>query len=301
MEKPHNQERIVSMHKMLFEMAGGNFNNRIALSSYDDELETLVVLINMLAEEMKESIFDKGYVNRHHSYSFVKQTTFVLDAALFIQSFTPEVTCFLGYSESELLHQALGCILSPTSLDRVYKALDGTVALPTAVALDFTTKSNLLVSISCSLGRLIHRSEIILNLVTPLEHESYYAMTEEKEADSSPIATPVDAFLIQKLYDYILAHLDQPLPSVKKLAHQLGSNEYALKTGFRYFFKTSIYQFYNEERLKRASFMIKHTAIPLKIIAKMNGFKTYPNFSKSFKIYFGSTPFAWKQKGKNTN
>lgn len=300
MEKPHNQERIVSMHKMLFEMAGGNFNNRIALSSYDDELETLVVLINMLAEEMKESIFHKGYVNRHHSYSFVKQTTFVLDAALFIQSFTPEVTCFLGYSESELLHQALGCILSPTSLDRVYKALDGTVALPTAVALDFTTKSNLLVSISCSLGRLIHRSEIILNLVTPLEHESYYAMTEEKEADSSPIATPVDAFLIQKLYDYILAHLDQPLPSVKKLAHQLGSNEYALKTGFRYFFKTSIYQFYNEERLKRASFMIQHTAIPLKIIAKMNGFKTYPNFSKSFKIHFGSTPFAWKQKGKNT-
>lgn len=100
------------------------------------------------------------------------------------------------------------------------------------------------------------------------------------------------------LNNYILAHFNEPLPSVKKLAHQLGSNEYALKTGFRYFFKTSIYQFYNEERLKRACFMIQHTAIPLKIIAKMNGFKTYPNFSKSFKIHFGATPFAWKQKGK---
>jgi AraC-like DNA-binding protein len=100
------------------------------------------------------------------------------------------------------------------------------------------------------------------------------------------------------LNNYILAHFNEPMPSLKERSHQFATNKYKRKAGFRYFFKTSIYQFYNEERLKRACFMIKHTAIPLKIIAKMNGFKTYPNFSKSFKIYFGSTPFAWKQKGK---
>lgn len=47
MDKKHNQERIVALHQMLFEMARGNFSNRIPLSSYDDELETLVVLVNM--------------------------------------------------------------------------------------------------------------------------------------------------------------------------------------------------------------------------------------------------------------
>ena len=57
MKKAYNEERIVTMHQMLFEMARGNFNSRIPLSSNDDELETLVVLINMVAEEMKESIF----------------------------------------------------------------------------------------------------------------------------------------------------------------------------------------------------------------------------------------------------
>ena len=50
MNRPHNQERIVTMHQMLFEMARGNFNSRIPLSLFDDELETLVVLINMVAE-----------------------------------------------------------------------------------------------------------------------------------------------------------------------------------------------------------------------------------------------------------
>ena len=89
--------------------------------------------------------------------------------------------------------------------------------------------------------------------------------------------------MIQKLYDYILAHLEEPLPSLQFLSRSFGTNEHKLKDGFRHFFKTSIYQFYNDERLKRAYFMIEHTAIPLKNISVMNGFNNYPNFSKSFK------------------
>ena len=68
-----------------------------------------------------------------------------------------------------------------------------------------------------------------------------------------------------------------------------------MKDGFRYFFKTSIYQFYNEERLKRACFMIEHTQIPLKNISIMNGFNNYPNFSKSFKKRFGFSPYEVKR------
>jgi AraC-like DNA-binding protein len=106
----------------------------------------------------------------------------------------------------------------------------------------------------------------------------------------------VDALLIQKLYDYILAHLEEPLPSLKILSAKFGTNEHKLKDGFRHFFKTSIYQFYNDERLKRAYFMIEHTVIPLKNISGMNGFNNYPNFSKSFKKRFGFPPYELKRK-----
>ncbi|HEX8014403.1 MAG TPA: AraC family transcriptional regulator, partial [Flavobacterium sp.] len=84
--------------------------------------------------------------------------------------------------------------------------------------------------------------------------------------------------------------LTEPLPSIKELARQFGTNDFKLKDGFRHFFHTSIYKFYTEQRLKRAYLMIEQTDIPLKNISFMNGFNSYPNFSKSFKKQFGFSP-----------
>jgi AraC-like DNA-binding protein len=293
--KAYNEDRIVTIHQMLFEMARGNFNSSIPLSSYDDKLETLVVLINMVAEEMKESIFQVGYVNNHRTLQFIAQSTFVLDASFSIKSFTPEVTYFLGYSESELIDLPLADIITTASFEQLQDVLDKNVSLPATIALDFTPKDHLPVSVSCTIGRLVNSSEIILNLVTPVRQDSYYPLMYRNENEKHNKTRKEDALLIQKLYDYILAHLEEPLPSLKVLSCEFGTNEHKLKDGFRHFFKTSIYQFYNDERLKRAYFMIEHTTIPLKNISVMNGFNDYPNFSKSFKKRFGFSPYEIKR------
>ena len=189
----------------------------------------------------------------------------------------------------------MSIIITPDSLEQIHKILDENITLPSIIALDFTTKENLLVSVSCSIGKLLNRSEIILNLVTPIVKNSYNPMAYGNENDKQIKTRKVDALLIQKLYDYILANLEEPLPSLKVLSREFGTNEHKLKDGFRHFFKTSIYQFYNDERLKRAYFMIEHTAIPLKNISVMNGFINYPNFSKSFKKRFGFSPYELKR------
>jgi AraC-like DNA-binding protein len=295
MKKAYNEERIVTMHQMLFEMARGNFNSRIPLSSNDEELETLVVLINMVAEEMKESIFNVGYVNAHRTLQFIAQSTFVLDTSFSIKSFTPEVTYFLGYSESELIDLPMAGIITAASFEQFQEVLDANVSLPTTIALDFTPKEHLPVSVSCNIGKLVNSSEIILNLVTPARKDSYRPLAYENENEKHNKTRKEDALLIQKLYDYILAHLEEPLPSLKVLSSEFGTNEHKLKDGFRHFFKTSIYQFYNDERLKRAYFMIENTGIPLKNISVMNGFNDYPNFSKSFKKRFGFSPYEIKR------
>jgi AraC-like DNA-binding protein len=295
MKKAYNEERIVTIHQMLFEMARGNFNSRIPLSSNDDKLETLVVLINMVAEEMKESIFHVGYVNTHRTHQIIAQSTFVLDASFLIKSFTPEVTYFLGYSESELIDLPLAGIITAASFGQLQDVLDASISLPTTIALDFTPKEHLPVSVSCTIGRLVNSSEIILNLVTPARQDSYSPLMYGNENEKHNKTRKADALLIQKLYDYILAHLEEPLPSLKVLSCKFGTNEHKLKDGFRHFFKTSIYQFYNDERLKRAYFMIEHTTIPLKNISVMNGFNNYPNFSKSFKKRFGFSPYEMKR------
>ncbi|MDD5152065.1 MAG: helix-turn-helix domain-containing protein [Flavobacterium sp.] len=297
MDRPHNQKRIVTLHQMLFEMARGNFNNRIPLSPYDDELETLVVLVNMVAEEMKESIFHAGYVNPHTTYRFINQATFVLDSSFSITSFNSGITTVLGFSEMDLLHQPLEKFISPESVEKlnfVKESLQGNLSFQPIVPLHFLTREGLYVSVDCSISALFHSAEIILSFVSPLPQDVYSSIGQEKEndEDKQPGSRKIDALLIQKLYDYILAHLEEPLPSLKALSRLFGTNEYKLKDGFRHFFKTSIYQFYNEERLKRAHLMIQQTDIPLKNISLMNGFSNYPNFSKSFKRRYGYAPNA---------
>lgn len=78
--------------------------------------------------------------------------------------------------------------------------------------------------------------------------------------------------IIQKVQDYILNNLEEPLPTTKELSKMFGTNEFTLKENFRNILKTSIYQFYNDERVKKAHFLIQQTAIPLKEISFLCGF-----------------------------
>lgn len=96
--------------------------------------------------------------------------------------------------------------------------------------------------------------------------------------------------IIQKVQDYILNHLEEPLPSTNELSKMFGTNEFTLKESFRNILKTSIYQFYNDERLKKADFLIQQTNISLKEIAFLCGFNEYTNFYKAFKKKYKLSP-----------
>lgn len=293
MQIPIQQDRIVSIHQMLFEMASGNFNSRIPLKNYNDELGTIEILINMVAEEMRDSIFYGGYINPHSIQQSTAQAYIVLTNTLLIQNFTSEIISFLGYSKSELVNHSLASFITDDSYTKLYNfinTLDDLTSFSIVLSLDFITKEQMYIVTCCSFFKLIDSDEYLISLITPVKNVPYYPMAHENDVEKQVKTKKTDALLIQKLYDYILANLEKPLPSLKSLSKKFGTNEYKLKDGFRYFFKTSIYQFYNEERLRRAHFMIQHTTIPLKNISVMNGFNNYPNFSKSFKRRFGFSP-----------
>lgn len=114
-------------------------------------------------------------------------------------------------------------------------------------------------------------------------------------------AKQFDAELIQKVLDYIKNHLEEPLPTTKELSKMFGTNEFTLKDNFRNIVKTSIYQFYNNERLEKADFLIKETLIPLKEIALICGFNDYPNFYKAFKKRFNYPPSELKREKESDN
>lgn len=294
MKSPHNQKRIVAMHQMLFEIARGNFNRQILGSGLDDELETLVVLMNMVAEELKDSVLFSGFINPHGAQMLVASATLLLDEGDRVSNASRSTLTLLGYEASELLGKPMSELLGGGMESyEMMKELQysANIQLGGRTSLHFISRNRLAVTAECSLERLAGEKGWALSCLFPhLVHADAAEENREKSVGMGKHPNRSDARLVQKVYDYILGHLDEPLPSVKELSRQFGTNEFKLKEGFRHFLHTSIYQFYTEERLKRACMMIEQTEIPLKKIAQMNGFNSYPNFSRTFKRRFGMSP-----------
>jgi AraC-like DNA-binding protein len=294
MKEEIDQQRIQKMYQMLLEMAGGNFTNRIQRSEKDDELEALVVLINMVAEEMKESVFHTGFINPHYTYSNLVQTTFILDDHFIVRSYNSTVPTVLGFTPDNLYGIPFHNLLSKESVavwNSIAAALLDDTNYNGTTPLFYITQDQLLVPCLCTISRLMHSTNILISSVITVITEPIKTVVSVESTNLPIGATSYsDVQLIQQVYDYILGNLNSPLPSTKELSRIFGSNDYKLKSGFKHLFKTSIYQFYTNERMKRAHLLIQQTRIPLKSIAHMGGFSTYPNFSKSFKKYFGYTP-----------
>lgn len=143
----------------------------------------------------------------------------------------------------------------------------------------------------------LNELEVLLNCVAEkmqlVISQSGYINPNYQSSAKSPQS---DAVLLQNVYEYILNHLEEPLPSTKELSKMFGTNEFKLKDSFRHFFNTSIYQLYTKERLKNAHQLIQKTTITLKEIAFISGFNDYVNFSKAFKKRYGYSPSELKRE-----
>jgi AraC-like DNA-binding protein len=163
----------------------------------------------------------------------------------------------------------------------------------TVVSLEFATLEKLVVPARCSISSLCQRTDILISLLSVVIDDRAQKDMLSKEfstIEEQKIYNYLDVKSTQAVYDYVLAHIDSSLPTLKELSRIFGTNEYKLKNGFRHLFKVTIQQFYNNERLSRSQLLIQNTKIPLKTIAIMAGFSTYPNFSRAFKIKFGYSP-----------
>lgn len=297
-----DQLRFEHICEMLLQMSNGNFMHRIERTIEDDKLEILTVLVNMLAEEMNELIAHKGYVNPHHTNKYLIQTTIIIDTECIIKRFTVEVPITLGYTAEELYNQHFKMVLTKDTYKMWNDILKELLEQPnyhTTLQLTYITKKQLCIPTTCIISRLFRSTDILITTVTNVIEETGLPtnlVTPKDRIKAKSVFRLADVKLIQGVYDYVLNNLDKPLPTIKELARIFGTNEYKLKTGFKYLFKTSIYQFYNSKRLRKAHLLIQQTSIQLKEIALMSGFSTYPNFSKAFKKLFGYTPNNIKRK-----
>ncbi|ODS86434.1 MAG: AraC family transcriptional regulator [Cytophagaceae bacterium SCN 52-12] len=97
---------------------------------------------------------------------------------------------------------------------------------------------------------------------------------------------------IDKLYavrDYLLAHLDTTC-SLTDLAHRVGTNEFALKKGFRELFGTTVFGFWHDAKMEQARKLLAEEDRSVSEVSDLVGYQNPRHFSSAFRKKFGVLP-----------
>lgn len=290
MHREKNIRRLHAACQMILELAAGNYSFRVDSSEEDDILEVLLSLLNLMAEHAKDALFHKGYVNPHKTYNYIRQEAILLDGAGIIIGHTPTLAHILKVSD--LVGHPIRQLIETrdhANWDRAFGNLLNGDLDHAVIPVEFSVPGELVFAPLCVVSRLAHSGNFVLGFILPetLPLESHGQFPGEGPVSDSDAR---EAELMQKVYDFVLMHHEGPFPKIRALARIFATNEFKLKTGFQHHFRTSIYQLYNEQRLKKAFLLIRYSKKALKDIAYTVGFTTYSNFSRAFKIKFGCGP-----------
>jgi len=101
---------------------------------------------------------------------------------------------------------------------------------------------------------------------------------------------PFEVARIHEAKAILEEHIDKKPPSIKALSKQVALNEFKLKTGFRKYFNSGIFEWLIEQKMQQAKSLVLNTNKPIKEIASLVGYPRTTNFITAFRRQFGFTP-----------
>ncbi|HEY2721860.1 MAG TPA: AraC family transcriptional regulator [Chitinophagaceae bacterium] len=117
-----------------------------------------------------------------------------------------------------------------------------------------------------------------------------------KRTATEQFFTPWEIGKIHQARTILEDHISKKPPSIKSLSKQVALNVYKLKTGFRQYFSTGIFEWLLEKKMQYAKDLIFTTNRPIKEICKMVGYPLSTNFITAFRRQFGVTPGSLRRK-----
>ncbi|WP_066223751.1 helix-turn-helix domain-containing protein [Formosa haliotis] len=294
-----DQIRLKNIHNQLLEIINGNFSFQIARTDHNDELEALSALVNMVAEEIKDSFLHEGFINSRNTYKHTNQFTLVLDLQhIIIEVYEGTITS-LGYAPKDLIGHSITSLLSKASL-KTWTSIQNKLLYNKSLQLIFNTKQGLEFKAKCFVIRFQNNErlkDLILLTTFDLVQRDHsiklnlkkLKINSQKEIYKQSLSSK-DIDNIRRAGTFIIDHLEHDLPSLKDFAHSFGINEFKLKRGFKELYGMTVFQYLKIERLKKGHVLVKHTKMTFKEIAKTVGFKTPSHFSREFYTYYNYRP-----------
>ncbi|MHA7865005.1 helix-turn-helix domain-containing protein [Flagellimonas marinaquae] len=296
--------RVKRIKKMLLEMAKGNFFYTLEPSDKNDNIASLVVMLNMVSEEIRAAFIHQGFANAHTTPQCIIQLSLILNDSGQIELVTNGTCSLLSYLPKDLIGKPITEFMTERSKEKWAKKLSKYLKRErseTVLFLEFMTNDGLILAKDCQLSvyQALDGSgqKILLNTVFFSKGEPFETGLPKKTLkvtkgtkEHKVTLTPKDIQIIRGVHDAIINNLDKDLPSLKELAHQEGTNEYKLKYGFKQVYGTTIFRFLIQERLRMARTLILHSTHTIKQIVQMTGFKSKTHFSRAFKDKYGRSP-----------
>lgn len=313
------EHRMQQIQHMLLEMAGGNFFYRLDTSERNDNVEALAIVLNMLAEEIQESFYHQGYVSSKSTTEHLVQMCFLLDGDGIVQMINQKTCTILSKLHGNIVQKPFSDLLteaSKTDWQHKWKTLCKKNFYDLNLPLSFVTNENLVIPNRCHITAIKCEKDGSQNILVTVVHTTM-GKTFGKERNEAAIASDPngkvpekskarpkvklsyeDIRKIREGQDMILNNLQMDLPNLKDLAHQLGTNEFKLKYGFRELYGTTVFKYLLQERLRKAKTLVQYTQLNFKSIAKMVGFKSVPHFTRVFKEQYEHSPKIFREKAR---
>ena len=103
------------------------------------------------------------------------------------------------------------------------------------------------------------------------------------------LANEADRDKITKAREVLLQHIGEPL-TIKELSRKVAINECYLKKGFKEMFGTTIFDFYQSQRMEHAKYLLYEKGLSVTEVSILLGYSSISHFSTAFKKHTGIKP-----------
>jgi AraC family transcriptional regulator len=94
---------------------------------------------------------------------------------------------------------------------------------------------------------------------------------------------------IVKARQLLVEHIGEPI-TIKQLSRKVAMNECYLKKGFKEMFGTTIFEFYQSQRMEHAKYLLYEKGLTVTDVSSLLGYSSISHFSTAFKKHTGLKP-----------
>jgi len=112
---------------------------------------------------------------------------------------------------------------------------------------------------------------------------------EEMAFSCKFLANDADREKIEKARAILLQHIGEPI-TIKELSRKVAINECYLKKGFKELYGTTVFDFYQSQRMEHARYLLYEKGLSVTEVSLMLGYSSISHFSTAFKKHTGLKP-----------